>query len=466
MLTLPSNMTSVDVVQDFLSAIYKHTITTLYRRFDRGVMQMTKIDFVLTVPAIWSDSAKSRMESAAARAGMGNEHRLQLLSEPESAAIYTIKSLDKAHSQFEVHDRVVICDAGGGTVDLISYEIMQIAPQLSVVECTAGTGDFCGSTFIDREFDKLFAQRMGHHYNNVSLLNRQQTVKNFEATKAAFRDDPSQPMFYVNVPTVGTLEQCRVYGGNFEITQGEMRALFDVVIDQVVNLISAQVTKVTDSSHSVNAILLVGGFGESEYLYKRVYDWASPANIQVIQPGHAATSIVRGAVMKGLEPKGGSAKTEIKRRARRSYGVAGSHTFIDGRHLESDAFVDECTGQKMAGNQINWFIRKNQILTDDEKFRYQFSRTFRRLKPWHDRLVACSLDQPPPRREQAVTSLCSVTSDLTHLKRRKFLMRFNKFRPYFTAHYAILCGFENSNLKFTVEFKGQEYGIANVDFDA
>ena len=339
-LTLPPNMTSADVAQDFLSAIYKHTITTLYRRFDRGVMQMTKINFVLTVPAIWSDAAKNKIEDAATRAGMGNEHHLQLLSEPESAAVYTIKSLDKAHSQFKVHDRVVVCDAGGGTVDLIAYEIMQIAPQLSVVECTAGTGDFCGSTFIDREFDKLFARRMGHHYNNVSLLNRQQTVKNFEATKAAFRDEPSQPTFYVNVPTVGTLEQCRVYGGNFEVTQEEMRSLFDVVIDQVVNLISAQVSKVSNTSHSVNAILLVGGFGESEYLYKRVHSWASQLGIQVIQPRHAATSIVRGAVMKGLEPKDRQAKTEVKRRARRSYGVAGSQVFVAGRHLESDAFID------------------------------------------------------------------------------------------------------------------------------
>lgn len=33
-------------------------MTTLYKRFDKGVMQMTKVDFVLTVPAIWSDAAK------------------------------------------------------------------------------------------------------------------------------------------------------------------------------------------------------------------------------------------------------------------------------------------------------------------------------------------------------------------------------------------------------------------------
>ena len=355
---MPRNLTSVDVVHDYLSAIYKHTMTTLYRRFPTGVMQITKVDFVLTVPAIWSDAAKSKVEDAAIKAGMRNEHHLQLLSEPESAALYTIKSLGEAHTPFKVHDRLVVCDAGGGTVDLIAYEIKQIAPHLSMVECTAGTGDFCGSTFIDREFEKLFKQRMGHHHDSISFVNRQQTVKNFEGTKAAFRDDPGQTTFYVNVPTVGTLEQARVYGGNFEITQDEMRSLFDPIIDQIVNLISAQVSKVSESPYTVGSILLVGGFGESEYLYKRVNSWASQSGIQVIQPRDAATSIVRGAVMRGLEPKEGPARTGIVRRARRSYGVAMKESFVPGKHLECDAIIDDPSGQKLARNQVSWFIRK------------------------------------------------------------------------------------------------------------
>ena len=116
-------------------------MTTLYRRFDRGVMQMTKVDFILTVPAIWSDSAKKKTEDAAIRAGMGNENGLELLSEPESAAIYTLKNIDTTRSQVRVGDRIVVCDAGGGTVDLISYDIRQTHPSLSVMECAAGTGD-------------------------------------------------------------------------------------------------------------------------------------------------------------------------------------------------------------------------------------------------------------------------------------------------------------------------------------
>lgn len=139
-LSLPEGLTAIDVATDYFTALYKHIMTTLYRRFDANAMQRTRVDFVLTVPAIWSDGAKKKTEDAAIRAGMGNEHGLELLSEPESAAIYTLKNIDSTNSQVSVGDRIVVCDAGGGTVDLISYEVRQIHPQLSVAECTAGTG--------------------------------------------------------------------------------------------------------------------------------------------------------------------------------------------------------------------------------------------------------------------------------------------------------------------------------------
>ena len=115
-------------------------MATLYRRFDRGVMQMTRVDFVLTVPAIWSDAAKKKTEDAAIKAGMGNEHGFEMLSEPESAAVYTLKNVDTTNSQIRVHDRIVVCDAGGGTVDLISYDIRSTTPTLSVMECATGSG--------------------------------------------------------------------------------------------------------------------------------------------------------------------------------------------------------------------------------------------------------------------------------------------------------------------------------------
>ena len=53
-----------------------------------------EIEYVLTVPAIWTDSAKDLMVKAATSAGFG-KHRVNfnLVSEPEAAAAYTLRAI-------------------------------------------------------------------------------------------------------------------------------------------------------------------------------------------------------------------------------------------------------------------------------------------------------------------------------------------------------------------------------------
>ncbi|KAH0541830.1 hypothetical protein FGG08_003713 [Glutinoglossum americanum] len=457
----------------------------------RDIMDITKIDFVLTVPAIWSDSAKksnfaaplrsthllnaftvaatdciaggAETEDAARRAGIGNEHELEILSEPEAAALYTLKHSDRSSSMIKVNDRIVVCDAGGGTVDLISYDVLQIQP-LIVRECAAGTGDYCGSTFIDRNFESLFAFRMGRHYDALRPEHRQQVIKNFETAKTAFRDAPGQHKFFVNVPTVDEIREAGVEGGHFGISRQEMRSLFDPVIDQIIDLIKHQVMTVSQGAQRVNSILLVGGFGESEYLYKRVSQWAGRFDVQVIQPREASTAIVRGAVLKGIEPQGGPGRAQFERVARRSYGAPTSQLFIPGRHLEEDAFFDKFTGKKMARNQISWFIRKHQPVTDDHTFSYAFSRHFSTVTPWTDTLVSCDADQPPPRHDPTIVRKhCAIISDLTHLKKSNFKRRWRNWRPYYAAEYELIMNLKNNNLGFALQYKGKKYGAANVD---
>jgi hypothetical protein len=49
-----------------------------------------------------------------------------MIKEPEAAALFTLN--DMGDKGLEVGDAFVVCDAGGGTVDLISYEIMSKKP--------------------------------------------------------------------------------------------------------------------------------------------------------------------------------------------------------------------------------------------------------------------------------------------------------------------------------------------------
>ena len=107
------------------------------------------------MPAVWSDAAKNATlrvchlatshisiahlltvitSQAAEAAGISP---VTLIKEPEAAALYTAKSLAFC---MKPNHAFIICDAGGGTVDLVSYEVESILPRLQVKELVPGTG--------------------------------------------------------------------------------------------------------------------------------------------------------------------------------------------------------------------------------------------------------------------------------------------------------------------------------------
>ncbi|KAK3080995.1 hypothetical protein LTR53_020497, partial [Teratosphaeriaceae sp. CCFEE 6253] len=59
-----------------------------------------------------------------------------------------------------VGDNYIVCDAGGGTVDLIAYKVTHLNP-LRVEESAVGTGGLCGSAFLNYRFQDHVKSRIG-----------------------------------------------------------------------------------------------------------------------------------------------------------------------------------------------------------------------------------------------------------------------------------------------------------------
>lgn len=91
---------------------------------------------------------------------MGKGTALHIVSEPETAAMYALKILDP-HG-IKVGDTFVLCDAGGGTVDLITYTITALEPILQLKESSPGSGSLCGSSFINRMFQDFLKKKLGN----------------------------------------------------------------------------------------------------------------------------------------------------------------------------------------------------------------------------------------------------------------------------------------------------------------
>lgn len=103
------------------------------------------------------------MRQAALKAGLISAYdpldRLVLISEPEAAALYCEETMSD-RVQFKQGDRILVCDAGGGTVDLIVFQV-ELEPKKELKEITKGIGESCGSVFLDDRYLQLLRRKLG-----------------------------------------------------------------------------------------------------------------------------------------------------------------------------------------------------------------------------------------------------------------------------------------------------------------
>lgn len=203
----------VDVIEDFLCSVRKIVHESMENTYHRAFVNDSNVEYVLTIPAIWSDSAKALMVSAAQKAGYG-QHRVDfhLVSEPEAAAAYTLKVIQP--NDFKEDDTFIICDAGGGTVDLISYKVQSLDP-LRVDEVVGGTGDLCGSVYLDSGFRAHMERRVGKATLDKMKLPAQNAMdRSWEEVKCSFGPDNGyDDEFDVNVPGLPDNEELGIQEG-------------------------------------------------------------------------------------------------------------------------------------------------------------------------------------------------------------------------------------------------------------
>ncbi|KAL8671693.1 MAG: hypothetical protein Q9168_003815 [Polycauliona sp. 1 TL-2023] len=188
---------AIDVVTDYITAIYKHALDRIETKIPAEYLKMCQKKFVVTVPAVWSAKAMNATLLAAKQAGI---HPVSLIKEPEAAALYTLRMLqDKA---LAIGDAFVLCDAGGGTVDLISYEITALTPRLELKELVTGKGGMAGSLGLNKRFAQAVQNLVGEDqfFHLRKETGFEEAMKQFDKTiKTAFRGDLDED-YYVNFP--------------------------------------------------------------------------------------------------------------------------------------------------------------------------------------------------------------------------------------------------------------------------
>jgi molecular chaperone DnaK (HSP70) len=157
---------------DYLREIHHYTCAQLIENEDTTAA-LDRFRYVLTVPATWVNRDNSAMIDIARKAGLieykDPSEKLTILSEAHAAALFCEREYcvtQENKSKLHKGQRYLVCDAGGGTVDLSTYECIGTDQKeqklLKNEHCQLAleSGGSCGSTILEHNMEKYLREQI------------------------------------------------------------------------------------------------------------------------------------------------------------------------------------------------------------------------------------------------------------------------------------------------------------------
>ncbi|CAM6123607.1 unnamed protein product [Calypogeia fissa] len=336
---LPGGLTAERVISDYLHQLSLVIDKELQNTHGRRIPNK-EIQYCLTVPAIWSQRAKDQMKTCAEKAGLisgpsntsgaGSPHPLAIVLEPDAASAYCMHSLRKTReTHLAAGSRILVVDAGGGTVDLVFHEKVSSSADCHQVKeiYSGGSGDLCGATYVDAAFEKLLSRKIPCYENFMSEKPAAvfKVRKIWEGIKLNFDPKQSTPYEFWLPYQLG--DYWRTYDKEkglhrpdedyhqLMISVEDMTAVFDKAVNRILELIEQQLAQV--SGKPVDALLVVGGFSACSYMIDRIRTKFSRKVKKILNPPHSGQAVLTGAIAFGVADK----ELVTARISRKTYGI-------------------------------------------------------------------------------------------------------------------------------------------------
>ncbi|VDI72615.1 Hypothetical predicted protein [Mytilus galloprovincialis] len=384
-----------EVFGSFIKALKTHLTDDLTKRgFE---LQTQEIQWVLTVPAIWSDAAKQLMRESAIWAGIPGDC-LKLALEPEAAAIFY---------QYR-----------GGIVDITVHERTK---QGQLKELCRAAGNDCGGNAMNESCLQMFKNIFGdtimqllkeNHLNEYFEL-----VRQFESTKGTVKNTGKVtitiPYMYLselcaaaNSGDLNSLvlsspyaEYIRLRGDKMRINSSFFWSLFKPITEKIISLIKGVLSRKEVSG--VSTLLLVGGSSNYHFIRDAIVNEIT--NPCVIVPEEADLSILKGSVLFGHEQD-----YICSRVMQFSYGVG---EILDPENLDKKQPIASPKPNKCR-NIFSKIIERDQVVETGQKIPTRHSIVDAEQKELKLKLYASTKKSPTYTDEENCSFLGTVTIQL------------------------------------------------------
>lgn len=468
---LPPGKTAINLIVDFLSCLWEYAKEEITREIG-SVADLNTADVILTCPAAWDAKGCDMMRAAAIDAGLvqsahaGDANwrdRLQIITEPEAAAVHCARLTDL--HKLRPSQNFMICDAGGGTVDLAVYKITGQMANLEIAEMCARSGANCGSLFLDLRFRELVRTLLADHPAHLDPASLAYFMHAFSQTdKLEFKGESDDETYFhftcFNVddphdPSVGLINGELAIPGTLI-----RREVFDPVVNQVLELIEDQSRRV---DQRIDALLLVGGFAGSEYLFKKVEERFSTRMRVIARPSDADTATLRGAALYGLSRKL-VVSTVI---APRSYIMKVKLPAEPEDWIKRPAYIKENSASvPICENRLQYLVVKGAILRKGQRVKTKFCKFSQNGQDWNFVAVLYTSDTDKIMRytdEGETMELCKWTVDLSTLP--SFRQNASVPQPNgFYTEFELGLEMDSAEVRGVLFYEGQEWSRVVFDF--
>ena len=367
------------IISDYLARLLRHSKSILTKK--EGLCPDSKIDYVLCVPVSWSETACRVMHDAMARAirssGLGLLRQnvivdLFMVSEPEAAAQYVLASLGD-EGRLEKGEVFILLDAGGGTVDVTTYQVTSDTGPLRLKgEMIKADGALCGSSFINKRHAKALMEKLegedfvGGGDQLKSFVDG--LVNNWEVDGKPDIDvgDRKTMVLSQYIPGLKKNPAKNFRKDNYlRWTEQEVKAMFEPSLTGTNDLLERQLDQALEKRLTVSKVIVVRGFGESPSLRNRLIKLVGSkqnlagSKIDILWPDRFPISAVaRGAVLRSLNKDDGPT-----RQSRTSFGFLRTEQYNPEEPLPEyieagvEATIDPIDGWKNVENTIFWVIQ-------------------------------------------------------------------------------------------------------------
>ncbi|KAK5660272.1 hypothetical protein OQA88_12812 [Cercophora sp. LCS_1] len=417
--------TSADIATDYLGEVMYQVRLDIGNDRDQAMLGQFPFDVVITHPAEWDERARNLTFRAVNTALRNAFHDVvlkpgyfRLTTEPEACAQSTVRAAQAAGMvsthQLRAGECFIVIDAGGGTVDVVSYRIVRIAPAFKLERITVAESGHYGATKIDDYFicHVLPTRLSPESYRRLLRMGRGDTrygranhtmyrpgeelmIERFEPIKHGFagRGPPGQgeTRMVLDLPQeLGEKNDSArgIENGQLLLSCDDMEAMFYGCVKGIEELAEKQLTQIQRKGLTARSVFLSGGFSQNEYLFKCVTNLARSRGCEVLRGEKEAswTAVAQGGVLMGLGV--GCEVPPAVRACPYSLGVVIAKEFALYDHAVGQRYTDSLDRADRATGQIEWVVFKGDVVgAEPTEKTVRIIRKFRQLGRRPDRLL-------------------------------------------------------------------------------